>query len=193
MNLFFASLKDYLSINQCNDKASEFDCKNVATKGLCDVQLFNSIKMSDICTKSCNRCPLNNYLSCDNLARNCSFGTCLPITLYQRVSTVQCLCQADYGGYYCQQKNFCSSFNPCMNGGTCSPLYDDDAMYRCTCPFGYTGRHCQTNTIGCSSITCFNGGQCLINSNGSPYCSCPLEYSGLRCQNCILFIYSFFY
>ena len=80
-----------------------------------------------------------------------------------------------------------------MNGGTCSPLYDDDALYKCTCPYGYTGRHCQTNTIGCASITCFNGGQCLINSNGAPYCSCPLEYSGLRCQNCIHYYFRYFY
>uniref|UniRef100_A0A096MFM1 EGF like, fibronectin type III and laminin G domains n=1 Tax=Poecilia formosa TaxID=48698 RepID=A0A096MFM1_POEFO len=30
--------------------------------------------------------------------------------------------------------------NPCANGGTCRPKWDD---YECDCPLGYDGRHCQ--------------------------------------------------
>uniref|UniRef100_A0A3P8W310 EGF like, fibronectin type III and laminin G domains n=1 Tax=Cynoglossus semilaevis TaxID=244447 RepID=A0A3P8W310_CYNSE len=30
--------------------------------------------------------------------------------------------------------------NPCANGGTCRPRWDD---YECDCPLGYDGRHCQ--------------------------------------------------
>ncbi|XP_032239229.1 lactadherin [Nematostella vectensis] len=31
--------------------------------------------------------------------------------------------------------------NPCLNGGTCQPIYQDN-NYTCTCILGYIGRHC---------------------------------------------------
>jgi hypothetical protein len=113
-NSFNSKYKDYLAINQCSDKASESDCKRSASQGLCDVVLFNSIKLSDLCPKSCNKCTLNTYMTCDNVVRNCTCGQCLPITLYQSVSTIQCLCPYGYGGYYCQQSSVCDSINPCQ-------------------------------------------------------------------------------
>ncbi|XP_048582634.1 lactadherin isoform X2 [Nematostella vectensis] len=47
---------------------------------------------------------------------------------------------AKHGSTYSRVKTQCFD-KPCLNGGTCQPLYQD-SNYTCTCTPEYTGRHC---------------------------------------------------
>ena len=178
-----------MQLNNCNDLAYEPDCRSRASQGLCETMLSNNVPIKALCPKSCNNCPSSsrNSLTCDGLVRNCNTGTCVGVSYYG-VSSIQCYCPYGKGGTYCQQDNPCI-YNPCLNGGRCTPMFETDQMYQCTCPAGYTGKNCEICTPRCNTVNCFNGGTCQINNaNNLPYCMCPPSYSGLFCQNCNKFI-----
>ncbi|XP_008334908.1 pikachurin [Cynoglossus semilaevis] len=52
--------------------------------------------------------------------------------------------------------------NPCANGGTCRPRWDD---YECDCPLGYDGRHCQKAVTEAIEIPQFIGRSYLTYDN----------------------------
>uniref|UniRef100_A0A096M2Z0 EGF like, fibronectin type III and laminin G domains n=1 Tax=Poecilia formosa TaxID=48698 RepID=A0A096M2Z0_POEFO len=52
--------------------------------------------------------------------------------------------------------------NPCANGGTCRPKWDD---YECDCPLGYDGRHCQKAVTEAIEIPQFIGRSYLTYDN----------------------------
>ncbi|XP_077990428.1 uncharacterized protein LOC144444770 [Glandiceps talaboti] len=72
--------------------------------------------------------------------------------------------------------------NPCLNGGVCLPIGDDD--FECSCIGGFTGRVCETDIDECT-ITgvnpCQNNGTC-INLFNSYLCICPIGYAGVTCD-----------
>jgi len=56
------------------------------------------------------------------------------------VNAVDCTCKPGYSGYLCETEiNECAS-NPCLNGGTCVPDFD---QFMCNCPHGTNGTVCQ--------------------------------------------------
>ncbi len=82
------------------------------------------------------------------------------------------------------KENACN-FSPCINGGTCTSLNDEDQLYSCTCPSGCSGRNCSVCTTACSTINCLNGGRCLVNAASNlPYCVCASGYIGSLCGTC---------
>ena len=181
---------DYLSLNSCNDKANESDCKHSATKRLCNNRLSDSLQIKDICAKSCGCCTPSSYLTCASLAVGCaSDATCLPTSAYS-VPTIQCVCPPSRGGTYCQEVNICSisASALCQNGGTCVPLFEQEQTYVCSCPAGFVGRNCEREEKPTDpETTCLNGGTRVTENDLSrpvPYCACPAKYTGNRCENC---------
>ena len=82
------------------------------------------------------------------------------------------------------KENYCNN-NPCLNGGVCSSLNDENTQYTCSClNTGYSGTNCQTlisSNNGCNSLICQNGGSCqLINQQA--ICVCPNGFGGTNCQ-----------
>jgi hypothetical protein len=73
---------------------------------------------------------------------------------------------------------------PCLNGGVCTPVNDEDLLYKCTCPSGCNGKRCESCKNGCSTNTCQNNGICQINLLGFPFCVCANGYTGIYCQTC---------
>ncbi|XP_070533833.1 uncharacterized protein [Ptychodera flava] len=69
--------------------------------------------------------------------------------------------------------------NPCVNGGTCLPVGDDDFI--CSCTGGYAGQICDEDIDECASNPCQNDGLCfdLLNEY---ICVCPYGYQGLHCD-----------
>lgn len=75
-------------------------------------------------------------------------------------------------GSHCEIRiNSCSS-NPCLNGGICSPTYDNqDESYSCQCKDGFGGKHCQ-DVLEICSIKCVNNGTCVTNEDNDQVCVC---------------------
>lgn len=75
-------------------------------------------------------------------------------------------------GSHCEIRiNICSS-NPCLNGGICSPTYDDqDESYSCQCKEGFGGKNCQ-DVLEICSIRCMNNGTCVTNEDNDQVCVC---------------------
>ena len=75
--------------------------------------------------------------------------------------------------------------SPCLNGGTCEYMNDEDTLFKCTCPSGCSGKKCETcEKKSCKPNFCQNRGECVLNLNGRQYCICPFGYSGQYCENC---------
>ena len=171
----------------CSDLAYEPDCRNKAAAGLCNTNLADSSTVRYYCQKSCGLCSggLSSGLTCNKLAQSCNSGLCLPY-VYFGISSIKCNCLPNTAGAYCQRSNACTS-GPCLNGGTCSSLNDEDQTYVCTCPSGCSGQRCQNCASSCTSSFCLNNGVCQVNPLGSPYCFCQNGYTGINCQICIYF------
>ncbi|XP_023656471.1 protein jagged-1b-like isoform X2 [Paramormyrops kingsleyae] len=100
----------------------------------------------------------------------CVHGTC--------VEPWQCLCDTNWGGQLCDKDlNYCGTYQPCLNGGTCSNTGPD--KYQCSCPEGYSGINCEREHA-CMSDPCSNGGICKETSQGFE-CHCAPGWSGPSC------------
>ncbi|CAF3346096.1 unnamed protein product [Rotaria sp. Silwood2] len=68
---------------------------------------------------------------------------------YHNTANPLCLCPINRFGPTCHLERKCDMFNnrnPCLNGGSCSVKYDQDALikdYVCICQAMYYGDHCQ--------------------------------------------------
>ncbi|CAF5116019.1 unnamed protein product, partial [Rotaria sp. Silwood1] len=68
---------------------------------------------------------------------------------YHNTADPLCLCPINCFGPTCHLERKCNMFNnknPCLNGGSCSVKYDQDALikdYVCICQPMYYGDHCQ--------------------------------------------------
>ncbi|KAL4237626.1 hypothetical protein ACF0H5_002340 [Mactra antiquata] len=76
--------------------------------------------------------------------------------------------------------NECDS-NPCMNGATCSDLFNE---YLCECADGYTGTNCQIDINECDFQDCLNGGTC-IDTVGVAVCDCKPDINECDFQDCL--------
>ena len=172
-----------MKLNRCCDLAYEPDCRVKASLGFCNTYLSNGLTFSSYCPKSCNICPKNSYLSCNQV--NCNGGHCVPVS-YFGISSIQCNCPNTRGGTYCHLINPCLH-NPCLNGGKCTPNYSNHfPTHTCTCSFGYQGKNCEIFRNPCSNLQCYNGGTCIIDRFNQPRCLCLQSFSGQFCENCNL-------
>ncbi|XP_069577733.1 protein jagged-1a-like [Brachyistius frenatus] len=90
----------------------------------------------------------------------------------------QCLCDTNYGGQLCDKDlNTCRTWQPCLNGGTCSNTGPD--KYHCSCPEGFSGVTCQK--AACRSGLCLNGGSCAETDQGFE-CRCAPGWTGPSCS-----------
>ncbi|XP_065093274.1 protein eyes shut [Ochlerotatus camptorhynchus] len=88
-------------------------------------------------TKECHRHACQNN------------GACL-----QHGSTFTCICQEDWNGLLCSQKNNpCDESNKCAVESSCFPLISG---YECDCPFGKIGKRCEANLKYLSDVS-FSG------------------------------------
>ncbi|KAG9259854.1 protein jagged-1 [Astyanax mexicanus] len=102
----------------------------------------------------------------------CVHGTC--------VEPWQCLCDINWGGQLCDKDlNYCGTYQPCLNGGTCSNTGPD--KYQCSCADGYSGSNCERAERACLSSPCANGGSCSESSEGYE-CLCAAGWTGTSCS-----------
>ncbi|KAH0568173.1 hypothetical protein KQX54_019308 [Cotesia glomerata] len=81
------------------------------------------------------------------------------------------------------RQNQCSS-NPCLNGGTCIPIYDG---FQCLCSTNWEGTNCAIDVNECTrfigtDLGCQNGATCT-NLPGSYSCACPSGWYGVDCTS----------
>lgn len=200
---------DFISLNNCSDLAYTPDCVNALNNGLCNANLSSSQNVRFYCQKTCGVCSSSTAaLTCSNIVKTCNTGACSSVSYFNQ-ATIQCTCPTGLAGTYCQRRmlkieilcilllwnlffllifkeNQCN-YSPCLNGGTCASVNDEDVLYQCTCQTGCTGRNCTSCLTGCSTINCLNGASCFLNSNNLPYCVCASGYSGTYCQTCTIF------
>lgn len=74
---------------------------------------------------------------------------------------------------------FCG-MQPCVNGGTCKNLDDDN--FECVCHSRYAGKSCEIDTDPCASSPCLFGGVCIGGASGNYSCECPPRMTGKRCD-----------
>lgn len=106
---------------------------------------------------------------------------------------------------FCTDLNYCGTYRPCKNGGTCMNTEPD--VYHCACPDGYSGKNCEigewSSTFGeikscdrtrreclhscifpaehaCVSNPCANEGTCHEVPSGFE-CHCPPGWTGPTC------------
>ena len=80
--------------------------------------------------------------------------------------------------------NLCTTVNPCLNNGSCTPCTSGDLpSVMCSCIGPYTGDHCEIFDP-CILSPCQNEGVCVFNLS-IPHgysCECSMGYSGLNCE-----------
>lgn len=69
---------------------------------------------------------------------------------------------------------------PCLNGGTCKDLGNDN--FECICHSRFIGMYCGEDTDPCASAPCLFGGKCRAELFGNYTCECPPRMSGKRCD-----------
>ncbi|XP_068083906.1 fat-like cadherin-related tumor suppressor homolog [Anabrus simplex] len=70
---------------------------------------------------------------------------------------------------------------PCLNGGTCKDLGDDN--FKCLCYPRFIGSSCEIDTDPCASSPCLYGGRCKAVPMGNDFiCECLSHLSGKRCE-----------
>ncbi|GAV03552.1 hypothetical protein RvY_13954-2 [Ramazzottius varieornatus] len=92
---------------------------------LCDENWLGS--RCEVAKDPCQNSPCQNGGLCAPLASNSAMK-------------LECLCQPDYGGYYCEYRiDDCKGPARCLNGGTCQ---DGIGNFTCLCPASFTGWRC---------------------------------------------------
>ena len=114
-----------------------------------------------------------------------------------------CTCYDGYDGKDCENDiDECLS-GPCLNGGLCLQMsdednYEEDFEYRdlfpdefsyanasgyvCVCEPGFDGIQCEINIDECESNPCQNGATCKDQVNGYR-CNCASGWEGPNCEN----------
>ncbi|PIK47309.1 hypothetical protein BSL78_15809 [Apostichopus japonicus] len=80
----------------------------------------------------------------DVLSNLVSFGSCIDfgvLVVTVVADSFTCFCLSPYSGTFCEMRDDGCSPNPCQNGGTCTPLVNND--FRCTCQAGFGGDSCE--------------------------------------------------
>ncbi|XP_038056532.1 neurogenic locus notch homolog protein 1-like isoform X2 [Patiria miniata] len=114
----------------------------------------------------------------------CDTLPCIPgcMSGYCNTSSGECVCSSGWGGDICDQDlRYCSSNQPCRNGGTC--LDSEDGNYTCQCVLDFTGITCETATIlHLCEEDCHNNGTCQEMERDVYQCQCSEGFTGTNCQ-----------
>lgn len=132
-------------------------------------------------------CVVNNTQSCVGTSSGSGFQcNCVPgfLGIYCQTDLDECAsspcntsisnCTDLINGYRC---DYCSSFQPCMNGGTCVSNTTAPGSFTCTCPTGAIGSSCSQCDTGsgyhfCAGQNCVNWQTDINNCGGC----------GIRCD-----------
>ncbi|KAM3848234.1 stabilin-1 [Vipera latastei] len=124
----------------------------------------------------CYECPGGS----DNVCNQ--HGTCLDGI----ANNGTCICNANYGGFACQdckdEKHFgpdCQSVCECQHG-ICNHGPSGDGQ--CTCYAGYAGPKCDQEVPNCGGVICEANSLCVVK-NGKAECDCVPGYKkiGIHC------------
>ena len=124
--------------------ADKFDCEGVGSclhGGKCV-----HMNGTSVCSCSLDYVGSNCDTKIDSINNPCRDFTCKNGGICQVVMgdnseyRGQCLCDEEYKGVYCQDKNRC--YKHCLNGGTC---YYEGTSVRCHCLEGWSGSRCSMN------------------------------------------------
>ncbi|XP_039209832.1 stabilin-1 isoform X1 [Crotalus tigris] len=147
----------------------------------CNYLCIKDVEEEQCCSGSwgseCYECPGGSENICNQ------HGTCLDgIT-----NNGTCICNANYGGFACQdckdEKHFgpdCQSVCECQHG-ICNHGPSGDG--KCTCYAGYAGPKCDQKVPNCDGVICEANSLCVVK-NGKAECECIPGYKkiGIYCQ-----------
>jgi len=140
----------------------------------------SSFELNQFLTSSASGSGLTScLLSCSNK------GKCR-----QDSSTGKLYCACDesyFTGDSCQYDIRPCSSSPCLNGASCSNIFDtNSSLFECNCRSAFYGTNCQNIKDLCENLTCIKGqGTCRIdygNSDPSSSCMCLKGYLGEDCS-----------
>lgn len=147
---------------------------------------------------TCTECRAGYHADADagcSLDQRCHETSCARAgTCSTDGGRVQCACNADHGGEFCERSTLnCNDNNPCASTGRCS---ERNGQLGCVCQPGYGGSTCASCAAGyvnsdagcvlsdsCAPSSCSFSGTCAVDA-GSITCACTTGYAGARCDQC---------
>ena len=106
----------------------------------------------------------------------------------QDSTRLYCTCDESYfKGDSCQYDIRPCSSSPCLNGASCSNIFDtNSSSFKCNCNSSFFGTNCQNIKDLCANLTCIKDqGYCQINYkdlNPTAWCFCLNGYLGDGCS-----------
>jgi len=126
---------------------------------------------------------------CPEKDNPCVHGDCEPISIAPQNGSgfdFRCFCHPGYVGQFCEVEDPCLN-DPCLNGGICDSIADNDGTYTCDCGPAFVGNDCELPNPCYNANPCMNGGECFVSFHALVYgvprttCQCLEGYSGKFC------------
>ncbi|GAB1598157.1 protein crumbs-like [Argonauta hians] len=127
-----------LEINECLVVNCEYgQCRDLIGRAECICDEGYEGKLCDTDIDECSR-------------KYCQHGS----KCFNSMGTYNCTCLKGpskpwYGGKNCSVELTGCNHSPCLNNGTCNPLFNESNSqhnYSCSCMFGFVGKHCEIIT-----------------------------------------------